>query len=219
MTITFPRNMPNARVQNPDFDLTRTELQSPDAAGRLESTRIGEDLWWMKINTECANELDFREWCSFCNSLDGAAKKFYGRDLASPLPYYYQRDGFTGLTRHGGGSFDGTVSDWDVAGSGDELILRTLPDGFHLTHGDYIGAIWETSKRALFQVQEDRTADGSGVGQWTVRPYPMAWLPGDAVLNLLRPTCLMKIKPGTWSRERAMASKRIQFEALQHIDV
>lgn len=221
MSLTFPRALPSLLIQGCDFDPERGDIASATAGGRLTTAQVAEPLWRMKMSTQC-DEATFGKWRAWRNSLDGSQNLFFGQDLFRRYPLHYRTAAkLTALTRPDASPFDGTATSWSLNGDRDELTLNGLPAGLNLVDDDYVGFVWDTWRRALFQICSDAVANGSGVGTWAIRPYAGSWLPEDAVATLASPTCLMKIIPGTWSAPRNEASRmrQIAFEALQHIDL
>lgn len=213
MTIAYPRAMPSTRVLRHYFEPEPAQSSAPESSGRGVSIALGETLWQMKLDTTPASEAEFDLWRAWLASLRGSQKLFYGRDMYRPLPRAYPQ-GFADLTRAGGGAFDGTSASWSVAG--DAVTINTLPASFRMQHGDYIGFQWDTDKRSLHRALEDASANGSGVGVWTVEPGPSPSIPNGAVVNLVRPTCTMFLTSRDADREHK--SRRISFEAMQYLE-
>lgn len=213
MTITYPRAMPSTRVLRHYFEPQPAQAEAPENGGRGVGVSLGETLWQMKLDTTPGSEAEFDLWRAWLASLRGSQRLFYGRDMYRPLPRMYPL-GFGDLTRAGGGAFDGTSSTWEIGS--DTIEIETLPAGFRLVHGDYIGFQWGSDKRSLHRVLEDVSANGSGVGVWTVEPGPNPSIPNGAVINLVRPTCAMFLTARDADREHK--SRRISFEAMQHLE-
>jgi hypothetical protein len=193
--------MPDMYVSQQQFELQRVDFVSPEASGRLNGVQAGFPLWsgvWTLARMPVENS---DEWRAFFTSTRGQTRRFIGRDIARSYPREYP-DGFAGMTRGGGGSFDGTATSWSesVDSDGDShLTLNGLPASFVLSQGDYIefrysateDSVSGLSWRALVRVVAAATANGSGVATVTVEPPVPAAVPSDAVAHLDEPGCTM----------------------------
>jgi hypothetical protein len=139
-------------------------------------------------------------WRAFLASLNGANRTFLGHDYERPWPRLYP-SGFSGLSRAGGGAFDGSLTAWSqtISADGQALArLEGLPAGFQLSMGDYVDFRWTTltvARRHLVRALEDATADGAGViAAVTVDPaIHSRVVPADAVAHLDQPCCVMRV--------------------------
>lgn len=215
MTITYPRDFPSSRMSRVMFEPDVQESIAPEQGGRFVSVQLGPMVWHAEFSTTPASEVEFSIWRAWLDSLDGAGRRFYGRDMRRPLPWNYRRTGFAGMTRAGGGAFDGTSATWSVNADRDVLTIETLPAGLNLVAGDYVGLKKGNSVRSLHRMLENLSADGSGVGAWTVRPTIDPSVPADATVQLVKPTCLMRIV----KRDRTAEHKErtVSFEAMQDL--
>jgi hypothetical protein len=148
-----PFDMPVSGMALQQFEPLRVDYGAPEAGGRIGGVQAGAPLWqgvWTIGNIGAAKSDELR---AFLASLRGGTRRFLGRDLARPYPKAYATTGFAGLTRAGGGSFDGTATSWSetITADGDaQFTLHGLPAGFAMTIGDYIGFRWvatETRRR------------------------------------------------------------------------
>ena len=104
-----PVAMPDMYVSQQQFELQRVDFVSPEASGRLNGVQAGFPLWsgvWTLARMPVENS---DEWRAFLTATRGQTRRFIGRDIARSYPRAYP-DGFAGMTRAGGGSFDGTSS-------------------------------------------------------------------------------------------------------------
>ena len=196
MSISFPRAMPADFIADQVFEPAPNDYASPENSGRIGGVQAGfpmwSALWSIAQSIGAAKSDEVQAWLA---SLDGNKQLFYGADPTRPLPKLYP-NGFGGLTRYGGGSFDGTASSWSVSTDGAVVTLNGLPAGLALSLKDYIGFTWTTgsaARRGLARCVEAVTANGSGVAVVTVRPALSPAIPGTAVATLDHPTCLMRL--------------------------
>lgn len=202
MALSFPREMPDAGPSEEAFEPERLDFLTPEAGGRLGAATAGFPVWRGEWTLGRAMTMENSEaWRAFAASLRGPQRLFYGRDYGRPLPLRYP-GGFAGLTRAGGGAFDGTASSWSVNGTRDVLTLNGLPAGFEISIGDYVMLRWTTSsepRRALVRAVEAAAASGAGVAPFSIEPPLPALVPGSAVADLDRPCCLMRLIPSETS--------------------
>lgn len=200
---TFPLAMPAAGPGSMAFELKRVDFLSPAAGGRIQGVAAGVPLWLGRYTLGGA--LGARrsdEWRAFVDLLDGPSRYFLGRDYRRPFPLAYLDSQFAGLTRAGGGPFDGSATTWSQTLTSDKqplLDLEGLPAGLVLSRGDYVGFRWTTGgedRRHLVRLAEPAVADGSGVAAaLAVRPAVHTVVPSTAVAHLDNPACLMKLVP------------------------
>ena len=199
-----PIALPDEAVAIQYFEPERVDYLSPEAGGRLNGVQSGVPLWrgvWSLTRMTPENS---NLWRAFFAQIRGQTRRFLGRDYERPFPSAYP-DGFAGMTRAGGGSFDGTASTWSesVNSDGDQLVGATgLPANFALSVGDYVGFTWtatETSVaglswHALVRVVEAKAANGSGVlSNLLVEPPIPSAVPSDAILYFNEPKCVMAL--------------------------
>jgi hypothetical protein len=199
-----PLAMPVRGAAKQQFEIQRVDFLSPEASGRIGGVQAGFPLWagtWTLTDMLPAKS---DEWRAFISQLRGATRRFLGRDRQRPYPRAY-RSGFSGMTRAGGGSFDGTATSWSqsVNSDGDQLVtINGLPASFVLNTGDYVGYSWTATDAevagltwyALVRAVETKTANGSGViSNITVEPPVPSAVPGSATLTLDNPKCVMVI--------------------------
>ncbi|MBX9707562.1 MAG: hypothetical protein K2X61_06485 [Caulobacteraceae bacterium] len=196
MALTFPRPMPTGGVESQAFQIARADFQSPTLNGGGGGVTAGFPRWRMAATLANTTADETEDWIAFLDSLRGSQRLFLGRDLTRPYPKAYPA-GFSGMTRAGGGSFDGSATGWSINTAGDVASLSGLPAGLALGLKDYVGFRWTTggsARRALVRVVEPATANGSGViSGLTVEPAVPTLVPDGAVAFLNEPDCLMRI--------------------------
>lgn len=198
--ISFPRDMPATGVARQVFEPQRVDYGSPENGGRNGAMAAGFPLWLAEwtLGQGMGPALS-DEWRGWLASLRGAGRQFYGRDVGRPYPKAYLT-GFGGMTRAGGGAFDGSTLTWSqtIGSDGQALLdLTGLPAALQLGVGDYVGFRWETEgqpRRALVRALEAQAATGGGaINDLSVEPPATAVVPPTAVAYLNNPVCLMRL--------------------------
>lgn len=196
MTLTFPRPMPAGGVDSQAFRIARSDFQSPTLNGGGGGVTAGFPRWRTELTLANTTADETEDWIAFLDSLRGSQRLFLARDLTRPFPKAHP-EGFAGMTRAGGGAFDGAADGWSVNTEGDVLGLTGLPAGLVLGLKDYVGFRWTTggdARRALVRVVEPATANGSGaISGLTVEPAVPSIVPEGATAFLNEPDCLMRI--------------------------
>lgn len=226
MTITFPRAMPAAGAARQTFEPSRVDYETGTAGGRTYGVTAGFPRWRAEWTLGAGmGTLQSDEWRAFIASLKGASREFFGRDVERPYPRLYP-NGFAGLSRAAGGSFDGTATSWSQTIAADAqclLTLNGLPAGFQMSMGDYVDFRWTTSsqpRRALVRSLENATANGSGVlAGLSVEPAIPSVVPGGATANLANPECVMKLVAGQtqiteMDRRRVAGARVVALQVL-----
>lgn len=198
-----PAAMPTLYVASQEFELQRVDFASPEASGRIGGVQVGFPLWtgvWTLGRMPIDNSDEWRAWLS---GMRGATRRFIGYDLSRLYPKTYPT-GFGGMTRAGGGSFDGTATSWSetITADGDsQPTLHGLPAGFVLSQGDYIGFHWVATETAVagliwhapVRVITGGTANGTGDLTVTSEPPIPSAVPGTAIAYLNNPGCTMAL--------------------------
>ncbi len=226
--IVFPRAMPLQGVGGEIFTLQRDDYISPTNGGKVGAMSAGFPLWSGQFTLGQGITEDQSDECeAFIASLRGAQRLFLGRSFVRPYPRAYARTQLTGLTRAGGGSFNGTASSWSQAMQADGQALLTLtglPANFVLSVNDFVDFRWTTDgeqRRALVRSLQSVTGSGGGSATFSVEP-PVPEIqdggpgvvPSNAAANLLKPECLMRLVPnqgqlGEKTRRRVIAGTKI----------
>ena len=201
---TYPLEMPAAGPGAMTFELKRVDFLSPQASARVSGVSAGFPLWSARYDLGGSiGRIRSDAWRAFVDLLDGPGRYFLGRDYQRPFPLAYLQDGFAGLTRAGGGAFNGSATDWSQAITADNqplLELQGLPAGLVLSVGDYVGFRWLAGgedRRHLVRLAASAVASAAGVASnLEFRPAVHSVVPADAIAHLDRPACLMKLVPG-----------------------
>lgn len=189
-----------------EFDIQRNDFAAPEAGGRQGGVQSGWPLWIARFELNRADEDGGDLWRAFFRRMRGRIRRFYAYDPLREYPKAY-RSGFSGLSRAGGGGFDGSATSWSqsIDSDGDALItLNGLPSGFAIAEGDYIGFKWDADgaaagsyeRRTIAAAVLPATASGSGQMQVTAEPpLDPRVVPAGAIAHFDRPSCVMQLVP------------------------
>jgi hypothetical protein len=169
-----PITPPTSGAAQQQFDIERIDAMAPEAGQRIGGVQQGFPLWKLVWTLGNIGVDRTDAWQAFFDQIRGATRRFLAWDLRRPYPKAYASTGFAGMTRAGGGSFDGTATSWSetITADGDsEVTLHGLPAGFVLGAGDYIGFAWTASETSVaglpwhapVRIVTGDVADGSGV--------------------------------------------------------
>lgn len=195
ITSGIPRAMPERDdglqpFASASFDPAYQQAVAPTRGGRPQVANLGSDLWVMSFETHPLRYDDALDYLAWLQSLRGGARLFkaWHPHLRYPLNY---RNGFAGMTRVGGGSFDGTCTIDSVGETLDTLTLTTLPDAFILKRGDMISMPFGSSQ-TLHRIIAGATANSFGAATVTVEPtIPISFATSPEVTaTLVKPWCL-----------------------------
>jgi hypothetical protein len=211
MAITFPRTDIMTTV---DFSADTVPLQllarqelSRTAYGRTIGKSLGSAIWLGEFTTVPLPNADALVFEAMLNSLDGVTGVFEAGDMRSAAQY---------PRAYPTGAFNDTGVLASVNANNKALALSGLDAGMQLSVGSYLSFTYGDS-RALHQVMEAVTANGSGVtSQFEVRPFLRAgWTVGAAV-RLKSPRGLFTLQPGTLAaRMNDSTSSVVSFKAVQ----
>jgi len=197
-----PLTFPGTGASLQSFEPERVDYLAPEAGGRLGGVQAGFPRWRAQWSIGRIGALRSDIWRAWVARLRGAQRAFYAADLARPYPLAHIT-GFAGMTRAGGGAFDGSATGWSETINADlesEVTLEGMPAELVLSIGDYIDFRWETEgapRRALIRVVVGAEADGSGDITFKSEPPIPGVVPVDAAAHLDEPACLMKLDPET----------------------
>lgn len=158
MTITFPRDLPSTRFRpGSRLHLERQATMAPTRGGLVQVAELGAPLWRVRYETPPMGDLAGAAWEAWFDSLRAGARTF---KAVHPFQRYARAypNGYNGLTKYGGGAFDGTAVLDAVAGTLDTVTLSGLPATFVLTAGDLLSFVPTGTKQALHRVTEGATA-------------------------------------------------------------
>lgn len=217
MTITFPRDIPEpVQIRGCTFQPLYAQVRAPTRGGLTQVANIAPDLWEIKYETPPLREAEAGIWHAWLQSLRGGARLFKAWNPVRRYAVTYP-SGYGGMSRAGGGSFDGTATLSAIGGTLDTVTLTALPASFVLAPGDMLSFPFSSAVgQSLHRVVENATANGSGAMTVTVEPtIPLAATTGVTV-SLEKPWCKAVLDPrtvqGPWTLGRRSA---VSFQAVQ----
>lgn len=184
----------------------RVDYGAPEASGRQGGVQAGWPLWGMIFEFDRVDPESADMWRAFFARLRGRQRRFHSGEPTRPYPILY-RQGFAGLTRSGGGTFDGSAAGWNQNIDGDgnsQIALSGLPASLQLKIGDYIGWKWDDAdepagnlaRRTMARLVLPATASAGGALTAVVEPpIDTRVVPANAIAHLDRPMCVMQLIP------------------------
>ena len=167
--LVWPREMPSSMpFRAVSFEPSYQQSVGTTRGGLQQVANTGVDLWRAKYETPPLSKSDALEWRAWLHSLRGGARLFKAWDPVRRYARAYP-SGYGGLTRAGGGSFDGTANLSAIASARDALTLSTLPVGFKLGAGDLLSFAMG-DLQALHEVIIGGTAAIDGTLAVTIEP-------------------------------------------------
>ena len=207
MTESLPGNV----FANAEFDLEEYMSTNKLVGGATDVHEVAPRRWKAFYQTRWLNKDAVRAWKAFKDRQRGGLIKFYGYDPERIYPQAYPT-GFGGLTRFGGGAFDGTTTVTSLGAF--SIDIATLPVGLVIQAGDLFGLI-EGNYRGLFEVSTDVTADAGGAATLAVEPDISSVFTTSAQGNFYRPVCTMKIDETSWNAPRNPSGGSVSFNAIE----
>lgn len=192
MSITLPRTdiIDNRPIIGQKLKLMGRSEYSRLADGRTIVKNLGPAIWiaewsFRDVSHDTAVDLE-----AIINSLDDGVWGFYGYDIRRPYPKNYPD-----------GVFDDTFT-IDSTSDNKTIKLSDGPANFALSRGDYMQFNFTNdgqTYRALHQIMEDVTADGSGDTAWfEIRPHLIDGAGAGTAVTLKKPSALFKLEPNSF---------------------
>jgi hypothetical protein len=211
MSISFPLTtlFDVAQIADQSFQLQSRQELSRMASGITIAKDLGSALWSATFTTGQMSNDDALTLEAKLNSLDGSVQLFEAFDLRRTNPKAYP---------DGTGANNGTLL--SVNANNKALALSGLAAGQVISAGDYLSFDYGSS-RALHQVVEAVTANGSGVTtQFEVRPHiRTGWTTSPSTtVKLKSPRGQFVLLPNSVSSRSSGALHTIvSFQAIQFL--
>lgn len=195
MTISFPLQTSEfwGKIRfagRPEFRLQSYKQQSMDGAGNLIGSKQGQSKWFSDVMTAGGwhnADLETQAMIKLLIERDG---RFYAWDIRNPYPK---------LDRTGSKISGYAVKVKSVGSNNRSLALKTLRNGYVLSIGDKLSVTDGAGRRALLEVMEAATANGSGdTPEFEVLPFLPAWISANQSVDLIKPLAKFKIVPGSY---------------------
>lgn len=186
--------MPDVAVVSAVFNIQRLDFQTAATDGRAFGVTAGAPLWMLKATIRDGDEEETDTWFAFLDSLRGLQRPFLAHDVTRPYPRAHL-GGFAGMTRAGGGAFEGAASSWSVNPDRDQLTLAGQPAALKLSHRDGVMLRWVTGgepRRSLHRVVTPAVASAGGIVTVAVEPPVPTLVPGSAVADLAKPQAVFR---------------------------
>lgn len=206
MSITYPLSFSTDwPIMTTSFTLRYRQFFSRNGDGKLNAVDLGYPVWVGSFQTAIMSHAECVEFEALLNSLGGAQQMMLIGDSRREYPAAYPT---------GAPDPFGAVATINVDGV--QLSLSGLAAGQIITRGDYLSMLFG-GRRYLLQAVETVTADGSGVtGDFQTSPPPPAGLTVGEVIALNRPTCRMRLEPGSVSFSDNMdGTGTVSFSGVQ----
>ena len=203
--LTFPRTLPDVILYCDGFDFQTDTKPSATNSGVGLIVENGCPLILAKYRTPKYFGSNFGTVMGWLDSVKSPPQPVLAWDVRHPHPLAYP-NGISGMTRAGGGAFDGTCKLAAVDTDGYRLTLGAsggyLPDGFQLGPGDPLSLDWDESggksRRAYHRVSSVlAAANSSGVLQVEVRPATVGTYTTGVTVYLDKPCFKGYLVPGT----------------------
>jgi hypothetical protein len=186
--------------------ISRQEL-SRQANGITIGKDFGSAIWMPEFSTDVVNNDDAVAYEAKLNSLDGVINMFAAGDLRRRYPRAYPT-----------GNFNDTGVLASVNANNKALAISGLDPSFVLSIGDYLSFDY-SGGRALHQVVEAATADGSGATtQFEVRPHIRAGYTVSTPITLKKPQGYFILMPGSiQAKSNGPVTSVVSFKAVQFL--
>jgi hypothetical protein len=215
MSISFPLPIASLAdllpIVSVSWNQLRQETNSAAGSGEFLTHVLGPVLWTAEVQSAPMLHAEAEQYRARFATLDGSAQSFY---LFNPLMKYPQAD-------PGGATLGAaTVTVQSINANRKALKLTGLPAGYVLTIGDYFHVVYDTSpyRRALIQVVEGVTADGTGLTpEFEVRPHLRPGISTGDSVSLVKPAAKVKLLSDSFAVEPAddASMSRFRFSVRQ----
>ena len=192
------------------FEPTFRREQSRAAGGVTYVKDLGPALWTLTAQSRVMTPNQLDHWRARLGALEGGMTRFRGYSMSRRYPIAYPHRTWPTLSQ-----FNGVAELYAVAPSRKAIRISGLPAGFRFSVGDLI----QIGNTDLHRVIETSHAAQDGVTP-AFEIYPHVW-PGieaaqQVAVNVLQPSCVMMLEPGSVSSEAAMSGwGSVSFRAIE----
>lgn len=181
-----------AGISGQSFKLEHRSEISRDQNGRTYVKRRGSPIWRASWTVRPKRHEDAVAFEALINLLDGGQNTFYAYDVRKPYPRAYPT-----------GVFNDTGEIGAIDADNKRISLKNLDPNFEISRGDRIAFDYGAGpSRALHEISEDVTADGSGVtALFEIRPHLRPGLAVDDAVVFKKPSAIFALDPGSFESE------------------
>jgi hypothetical protein len=195
--------MPQFGVNRCEFNIREIDAVNILVSGASVADQIAPAYWEVDLGTVAMQRGTSRymAWTAFFDSLRGSKKIALLWDAEAAYPQAYGAS-VLGLSRAGGGGFDGTA-DIDVRTSVREFQIGDLPPNYVFSPGDYVSFV-KQDRYWLTRVTVEEEGNALGLADIKVTPDVPTFFDTTAKINVVRPLGEFIMMPNTLSRPRTV---------------
>jgi len=205
MAVTFPLGVTEFWQElrfagRPEFALQMNQQASTDAAGNSLIASFGSPKWVSDVVTSPGLHAKDAKSAALIKAVIARNGSFLAYDISRKFPLYDKTGSIVGSS---------SVLVNSKGGNNRSLSLKGLPAGYVLNISDKLSITDGTGKRALMEVVESVTANGSGVtAEFEVTPFLFTWIAVNQAVDLTSPLGKFKISPGSYRPASASGNMR-----------
>lgn len=204
MNLVFDTNSPGFLPETTDgflpfktgnFKKLYNQSKAPTRGAKPQVIGLAPQQWQMSFASDVLNWPDANALMTVLESYEGGTILFKAWHPQLRFPQKYRASGFAGLTRSGGGAFDGNCNITSAGVNRRTLEVSNLPGGFKFTLGDMISVPF-SDDQLLFRILADATANPGGIVTISITPtLPLAFSVGETppVATVFKPWCFASI--------------------------
>ena len=201
------------------MDLLKTEAVVPYLDFQQELSFIGSGgtiakdlapaLWRAAIRTVPMDHDELAYFMAMIEAMHGSTNTFYCYDTTRRYPKLDPTGSIVGSSAVKINGVSGTTA----------LSLKALPASYVISVGDLLSFDYgSTPSRAFHRALEQVTANGSGVtGNFDVSPPLRSGAAADISVSLKKPSCIMRMVPGSFRVDAGVKFATAGFDAIQVI--
>ena len=180
-------------------------------SGEILTNDLAPQLWQGDVSLRPQLHTVARGLMAKLNALGGSKEAFY---LANPLGWWPAAD--PGGTVYAGSSGPAILT---INADRKRVAFEGLAAGLVLSPGDFFAVDYNSGRRALIQLVEGGTVDGSGeTAELEVRPHLRSGITTGLTVTFERPAAKVKIVPGSLQPQYHSANRtRISFSVRQSL--
>jgi hypothetical protein len=207
--LAFSEFFAGLRVAECRFWLPDTRAVSQTRGGEIWDATVANRLWRGSLTLAQAYYLDAAAIEAALELLSEPGRSF----LAHPLPLFAPRADPDGSIL---GSASPTLH--TVASNRRDIRIDGLPAGYVLSRGDWVGLVYDTSRRALHRVVTGATANSTGLTPFFEVTPPLRAGTYTNAVTLVRPAIKVRLLPlGDGPRSVRLFTEGRTFDFVQDL--